>query len=640
MIPATRFPSRRKRYVGAGEAIRRQSAIDARNWRAFRQACQSFYGSTYGDRVFDLIRAGENDFPLFCERLLGVKPLPWQVDVVNSMVDHRHIPVRGMNALGKTTGYTLINAYCAFYRKHVAPSWGNKVFRIIHLAPEEGQALQSFTKMKEILEERASEQMEQEPNGSYKARPCLLTPFFEECKPDEKHMGWSVMDQSYATIEYRPSAYKAKGADGTDPSLFSYDELRHERYFEHVLNAIILPRFLRVPHGRSLYFFTPLGASADLIIAFNRGVSGLPDDVDWHSIDLDDIRTANPNVGEEEVRRAERNIAPKYRKMVLSGRTMQPEGAKFSTDSIERAMIGTTEASWLSDVLGIRERVMARCETCGKIARGEDVHHLIGDDPDDPQKKGHPMIGFVDVASSSPTADTIACTVWDCQPPTFPRRWAEAVYIADLPTGTKIQRVALHVALMSMVIHGPVGFDSTTALGNAMRDEVAQFPNVAELFDSKFLSDAHGIAGDDALKERLRAADLMAEPVIVPHEWQRKEKDIDLDYLAGLLDLEALGYNFHLLTKIQHVNYVRKDKKIDQDWVMAQAGAGWLAKGILPDLYAEKSKRARGGVKGKPGGADDLFLGLGGAADTYFDLPSEVGDALGAMAGLGGLESG
>ena len=128
--------------------------------------------------------------------------------------------------------------------------------------------------------------------------------------------------------------------------------------------------------------------------------------------------------------------------------------------------------------------------------------------------------------------------------------------------------------------------------------------------------------------------------VIVPHEWQKKEKDIDIDYLVGLTDLEVLGIHFHLLTKVQMVNYVRKDKKIDQDWVMAQAGAGWLAKSILPDLYAERTRRADYLAPGKPGGADDTFLGISGADDPYWNMPGDAGEAFAALEGFDGLGEG
>jgi hypothetical protein len=464
--------------------------------------------------------------------------------------------------------------------------------------------------------------------GGFEARPCLLSPFFKEAYPDKVHPGFEILGGS-STITCRPSTYKAKGIDGTDPAMFTWDELRHEKQFDLVLNTMILPRFLRVPFGRLLMFFTPMGASVELLAAYARGLSGEPNDIDWKSITLDDLRLANPSISDETIARANRNINKRYLPMVMQGKPIQPEGAKFSQESVEAAFIGTTEPAWLSDVVTIRQRAMERCGVCAKIKNGEDVAHFNG-------AKKHPLVSWVDPASSAAGADSIVAVSWDLQPPSWPRRWAECIYIEELPPGTKVQRVAAHVAILSMVTHGVAGFDANSALGHNIIDELADFPDAHEVLD--------GPEGtkhvEKSLRDRLRTIDLMPEPDVAPIEHNsKKEKDADIDYLSGLLDLEKLAIHHHLMTKGQMTNYIRKDTGIRQDFVMAQVGAGVLAKGEMPDMFEERSRRDKGGRRRpKEGGADDLYLGLGEISDPYFQLPGEIGASLTALDAYGGAE--
>lgn len=602
------------RADGLVRKMDRESRLEDRAWRDFESACQVFYGRDTGKEVFAGIRRGEHDFRSACEFLLGVKPFEWQVQVWDALIEHRYITGMLSNAGGKTEGYALWIMLSTFYKAFATPGWGQ--YRELHLAPQESQSLECKSKIDAILEDRSRAQMYRIPGG-YDHRPCLLTPFFRAAKMDNGlHAGFEVIDEGYATITFRPTSFKAKGVDGTDPALVTWDELRHETNFDHVLNAIIMARFLRVPFGRLLMLFTPLEASVELVAAYNRGVSGLPEDIDWWSIALG-LEEANPGISKETVDRAKRNIGKRYLPMVTGGKPIQPADSMFSQASVEACISGTTEPKWLDDLARARERMVDRCAIC----RAKGVHHTGEGD-----RRKHPAVAFLDPASSAAHDSTVG-TILDLDPPDFPKHWYWVEYIEMLPDGTKIQRVGLHVALMSLVIHGPAGYDANSALGYNVKDEIAEFPSREDALDSKWL--------EPELRAALRNITLAAEPEIVPYDRNSKaEKDEDLAYFGGIVDMEKALIPFHLSTKSQVTNYVRADHGMKTDCVMTQVGAAWLAKYYLPDLNAERDRRRRAraaanaNVPKIEGGDDPNYASLGFAVDPFFGLPDEASVAM------------
>lgn len=617
--------SRRPRYISAGEELTRQQKLSRKAQSEFRKACVAFYGRSYGETIYEWIQRGATDWVFACEKLLGVKPLVWQASTTEALNRKHYVTAKMPNAGGKTTDYALKQMLAAFYRQWSTPEWGSKEYRVLHLAPEEAQALQAKQKIDAILAETSTEQMYPVPGG-FRSRPCLLTPFFEEGKPDGIHQGFLVNDGA-STITYRPTSFKAKGTDGTDPAFVTWDEVRHEKLFDYVLNAIIMARFLRVPFGRLLIEFTPLGASVELISAYNRGLSAEPGDADWMSISTEDLRSANPSVSDETIARANRNIAKRYLPMVVSGKTIQAEDAKFTQEAIDAMFYGTIEPKELSDVVTIRQRVVARCAVC----KTQDGLHQNG-------QREHPIIGWVDPASSSGGADSIVAMAFDLHPPTYPRRWVDIPYIEELPVGTRIQRVAAHVAIMSMVIHGICGFDQNSALGYNVNDNLVDFSTRDALFKDQ--GEKHI---ERELRDRLRVIkdELAPEPDIAPIEHNKKsEKDQDLAYAVALTDMDKVSSPFHLTFKQQLTNYVRKDTGIRQDYVMTLTGGMFIAKFDLPDVSAERTRRDKGGrrITRKPG-EEDLYLGTGGA-DPYFTIPNDATDTLGVIDAYAGDRKG
>ncbi len=596
-------------------SLARESKIDDEIWRDFERSCLKAYGRDTGSWVFAGIARGEHDFGYASRVLVGVNPLEWQVRAWDLLDEYRYEIVQGSNTVGKTTDYALVQMLAGFYRRWATPAWGASQYRILALAPQAPQSLESKMKIDGWLKSRGREQQFRIPGG-YDHRPCLLTPFFESVKHDDgQHQGFDI-NGGTSIITYRSTAYKAKGSDGTDPALVTWDELRHETNFSHVWNVILQPRFIRVPFARALLYYTPLEASVELVVLSERGRSTLPDDIDFCTLDLD-VERDNKTVGQEEIDRANRNIEKRYRPMVTGGKPIQPAKAKFNQASVVRSFIGTIEPEWLSDLFGVRRRVMARCAKC----QGG-LPHTIGE-PD--SRKKHPMVGFLDPASSA-RYDLTVGAVWDLEPQSFPEVWAEQVYLEELPPGTIIQRVGIHVAVMSLIIHGPVGYDANSALGHGVKDNV-QFLSKEEILDDdpkgftrRFLRSEDG--SDEFWDKLVAMKDELADDCeIVPCDHNSKrEKDEDLDFFSNLMDLDKYRAHFHLVARAQTTNYERDDKSIAQDYVMVQVGAAWVAKWYMPDLESEKQKRGR--VKQTQSSLrDDEYAGAGFTSDPYFGMP-------------------
>lgn len=544
--------------------MKRESLISSAVWRDLEKAAIKVYGRDSGKRFVADVRRGEYDFAFASEKLLGVKPLAWQTLVWDALATHRYCTVMFPNGAGKTTALSLYYSLAGMYRTWADEGWGE--YRMIHLAPQEAQSLQVEQKMRAIWMGEAREQ-KYRIAGGWAFRPNLFAPFYEPKKQDKfQHMGFEWNGGSSAMV-FRPSTFKAKGTDGTDPAFIGYDELRHEQNFDEILNTIILPRFIRVPFGRLFLPFTPLEASVDLVAAYNRGLDPA-EQGDWFSLNLT-LGDANPGLNEEAVARAKRNINKRYHEMVFSGKPIQPSKAKFNQASVDACYeVSGKEPDWLDDLVGVRERICARCVKCQQ--------------PEAYPKHEHLSIGYMDCASSAGWDATVA-TVWDLEPPDFPKHWAWVEYIEELEPGTPIQHVAAHVAKMSKIIHGPVGYDRKGPLGHAVKDLLVDL----EGEDVETVEDAN---------------DTMAA------------KDEKLDYYGGLLDLRKVWSPHHLRTKSQTMNYERKDHNLHTDYLFAQVGCAWIARDFMPDLEVAKTRRSDEPVHEELIG----YAGLGGNPDPYF----------------------
>lgn len=536
--------------------------------------------------------------------LLGMVLNDWQAEVIAS--PSTVVVARGSNGIGKTVGL------CAWYflsgapRRGAIDQWG--LYRMSHMAPEETMALETKLKGDEILRNRAREQWD-DSKGAY--RPALLRYFVRDATfgPHKgyeffvhREKGKPESDFVSATLIFRPTAGRVRAGDGSDPMRLGLDEGRHEQNFTDLYRRIWVPRLLRTPGAQFFIPYTGFEASPELEAVkyeAENDTSGT-----YLSLDLD-LDRDNPHITEQQ-KEITRRLLPddQTREQVFTGKASQPTGARFVAAAVAAAFPPPPELlefSWLGDgvcecpscagrTLGIaplRDRIRARCVRC-KARR----------DPKHPEHKAslrhepHLLPGGLDPASSAKGADDTVFTIWDLDPPSG--KPAECVYIWAAPPGTRIQHVAQHAAAIARHTESPFGFDRKSGLGHALEDQLIEYE------------------GD-----------------FVPIQFDtREEKDRGLDFFKGLVDHEWWhSMAFHLRTRTQAINYVRADRNIATDFLMAQVVCALTAQPYLP-IHVAMLGDARDFVP-PDGEEEDRYMG----ADHYGDYGAAVMDDVYAGAG-------
>jgi hypothetical protein len=294
----------------------------------------------------------------------------------------------------------------------------------------------------------------------------------------------------------------------------------------------------------------------------------------------------------------ERDISKRSRGQVLRGEEVSPLGAFYSKRALDRMFFGT-EPDWLDElgtnpdgsplcacgscsarshipVPGVRARVEARCPVCKAKRAGE------------PAARGHehPIISFIDPASSAEGADGIVFLMADLEPPTTDGM--EIVYAERLEEGSAIGDLVTHAAAVaSQCGDDEVGYDRKGAFGHAYEDELYEVPG-------NFV----GIQNDS---------------------FEQKTKR--LHFVETVADKGALRSPQHQTMRAQLTFYKRKDTKIAQDYVMALAGLCELAKPYLPDRVFDQEPDTD---RREPEGEDVRFAGMG--EDEAYSVDDE--DAL------------
>jgi hypothetical protein len=528
------------------------------------------------------------DYAFGCLFLFGVNPLDWQTRYhTDGLGRYRLCIGRTPNGGGKTTGYALDEMYEGFQRLYADPLWGQ--YRMFHFAPVEAQALETKTKIDEILEGRSREQAYIDDNGEPQFRTCIASRWIEAIKVNG-HEGFSFFNDS-AILEFAPTAFMGKAKDGTDPKSIRLDEARHEINLTYLIDRMWLPRFLRVPGGRLDIRYTGLDASPELEYLKDRALrmmKRLGTRSPWYAyVSKGELRELNPTIRQEDVDLVEEGVSNKYvLRQILRGEDIQPAGAKFNLGAVKAAFNTEDEPAWLSRLTGLRKRVEARCERCRKQ---EDGH-----------PEGHLMIGALDPASSAVDGDSIVFTAWDLD---GPKVACEVVYLYEVErTGEKdgpetIQKVADHMEDLSEEINGPVGYDRKSALGHALKDLLVD------------------VGGE-----------------IMEIHWDSREAKVeDLDLLKHLIDRGQWACPFQPKMNSQLKIYTSiNDKKIAQDFVMVQVVAARVAWPYLPDFVTDPETlkeiaRAQREATQYDGGTE-----WGPHADFGF---SEMPDGLGAASG-------
>lgn len=531
--------ARRDRTAGTKLKLE-ESRLLTEDWMRFEKAMKRVYGRDTGKEMVRMLQIAEFDFEVWCTYFLGIRPFPWQSWVWDEFRSKPYGVAMLGNSGGKSESHGLFYLTAGFWRSWSPDWWGQ--YRMIHLAPQEQHATEVESKMHQILLSRSRAQRIEHKNGTSDYRPCLIAPFIERVKHDDgEHLGYDFFGGS-SILTFRSSAFKAKGTDGVDPYYIGFDEVRHEANLNYIVENIIMPRFLRVPNGHFYMPFTPLEASPDAVDLYNRGATGV--DPDWFAMNAE-LRDANPTLRDEDIERLKRNVSKRLVKQIISGRPTQPADAVFSQEIIEHSFIGVTEPEDFDVLEGLRARTMARCPSCRSKKDGKPGF----------QFHEHLMIGALDPASSSESADDIVYKVWDLEPffdgrindPTVPI----TVYTKTAEPGTeecRIQNVAKHLGAVSKEIQGPCGYDRKSPLGHNVKDN---------------LLDVDG--------EFIELASTTAE---MKNAW--------IDFLKGLTDRGMWRSYYHARTKAQMLGYKRKDKGIRTDYVMCEVMCAEVAKPFLP----------------------------------------------------------
>lgn len=258
-------------------------------------------------------------------------------------------------------------------------------------------------------------------------------------------------------------------------------------------------------------------------------------------------------------------------------------GAFYSKRAIDRMFFGT-EPDWMDElgtdaqgnqlcscgscssrshvaVPSVRARVEARCPVCQSKRRGENRGHE------------HPIISFIDPASSAEGADGIVFLIADLEPPGTDGM--EVVYAERLEEGSAIGDIVAHAGVIAQICgDDEVGYDRKGAFGHAFEDETYEV-------EGNFV----GIQNDSF-----------------------EQKTRRLHFVEVVADKGALRSPHHQLMRSQMTFYKRKDAKIAQDFVMALAGLCELAKPYLPDRVFEQEPDVD---KRDPEGEDVRFAGMG-----------------------------
>lgn len=564
---------------------RAESQMDTQQWIDLETVARKFYGRDTGREFVRVLRAGEFDFDLFCTKLIGIRPLPWQTALWNEgLMKHPNVVARGSNSLGKTVQYGLIYFKAGVYRHWSPEYWG--VYEMRHLGPLEEHSMKTWEKMDQAMRGIAREQAyrARRPDGrmGWLHRPNLIEPFLRPVKVGKaQHQGLEFFGGS-ALLTFTGTAQGAKSSDGSGPYVLGYDEVRHETNFTYVQGTIIAPRYFRTPDGRLVILYTPDAegvAAIELGELFRRGQLGRRG---WYSIALD--LGENKTIRQKDKDRVLRDVPKRLRGQVERGEEAPPKGAFFAKRAVDRMFFGT-EPDWLTELgesrgervcpcssceakplsgfAPLRVRVEARCPVCQDKRAGKAEARL----------HEHPMVSFIDPASSAEGGDGIVYMVADLEPPGFDG--AEIVYAERIEEGSAIGDVVAHAsAVASQVGDDEVGYDRKGAFGHAFEDETYEV-------QGNFV----GVQNDT---------------------WEIKTKR--LDFLGVLADKRALRSPECTVFRAQMTHYKRKDKQIAQDYVMCAAGLAEMAKPYLPDRVFEQEPDTD---KRDPEGEDVRFAGMG-----------------------------
>lgn len=465
---------------------------------------------------------GRYDIEYFARNVLGIDPNPSQVrwfQLINPAEDGWQWRMKmvvhvAANQIGKTLGLSIIVLWAATYKIGIPTDdpeqWYDAPYQWFHVAPSQNQAYLLLQDMRMIIRSGHPAQVRT-------GRNCILPEgFVTESNSIETYYSGLIFAHG-AIIQFRTTEEKARALLGRRLDGISFDECAFERHLHSVINEVLMMRLIATG-GPLLMVSTPNGMDEfyEIVTGIqdrSQEVSELRVWVNWdlrESVVWSEVRD---NIGyglsQEEVDRMEVSLNPDTKEQQLRG-----------------AFLSASDVYFIP-----QDRVINAFDPA--------LPHK------QPPKAGHKYVIFWDPSASS---DPTACIVLDVTK----KPWV-GVYFDHRPKPTGIDRLIPQMVGLHTIYNG-----ATHRLG-AMPKSTA-----ITAYDATSM-------GGAIIKQHLKG---ITPQKPVNFAGGRRVKDDALSNLrAGMLQGWVKFPASWTRLKREVLNYRRDDAKIEQDSVMAAAGA-------------------------------------------------------------------
>lgn len=462
----------------------------------------------------------------FAEEILGVRLNPAQrrwFELVRQNPDgwswkYRRVVHVAANQIGKTLGLGILILWAANYKIGLRnDNWDyllSSPYKWFHLAPTYGQALLTQKDMKALIEGTHPAQFDKETGEKHTVR--WAPGLATEVKFDGQYLGYRLWNGS--EIHFRTSDEKAKALQGVRAHGISFDEAAFEPYLHEVLDQAVKLRL--VSTGGPLW-----------LVSTPDGIN------DYYEI-VSEIQQAGHNTFHERVWEA-----PLRKWALVWSHITDNVGYGLTQEDVDFMETDVDPATKEQQLRGaFLEPLDAFFVPAAQILKA----WVKGIQNEDRPRNGHKYVIFWDPSvSSDPTVVNIIDVTRKPWRGVYFRRWERPMGVRKLIPEIMRLHAEWNSAEMGRPGWGPraiTAYDATSMGGAIIRQELSR------LSPSRGLNFA-GRVKIDALTN-LRAA-LARRDIVLPQNWLRVQREI--------------------------LNYRLEDKKLQQDAVMALAGAAQIA---------------------------------------------------------------
>lgn len=392
---------------------------------AYRASIQEGRGNFSEERKKEIaedIRAGKTDFKRFCEKLVGVRVHPGQLDVWSLLNEKDYGTLAAANGWGKTAFYALLVLHATFYM-----DWAplrQQQYKSLVMGPELKHALLTHNEIEKLRINRSELQYwDEDAGGDGKMHPFLLASKLIPYNTKDQHAAFK-WEHNGSILLFESAVQKAKSIEGQAFNLIIYDEARLEDHLKFIVEEVFLARGTRTEGMRIVLGSTPLMDSFEFMEYVKKGER---DNQDWWS------RTGsideNIYLSKKQLAKISRNLDERVRDQVLGGKFVEPPDSYF-----------------------VRDRVL---ECMSQDSSEEpDIDSFVGK-----AVKGHTYVGGLDTAVSE-TGDYSVLTVWDAT--AAPHR---VVFEKVFQRGMSTSEVLAYTFTVIDEFQCQIGFDAQGPLG-------------------------------------------------------------------------------------------------------------------------------------------------------------------------------